>query len=64
MGNNDYKIGIPAYMEFTNKGGYPISGVYFIVSQDRYYIEIRDEEVLQIVSKRSIRVFEPVTCKC
>jgi len=56
---NDYKTGCPAYLEFTIKVGYPRKGVYFVSEQDRYYIEIRDEEVLQLVAKRSIDVYEP-----
>ena len=55
----DYLTGAPAYLEFTGKGGDPIKGVYFVVDQDRYYIELRDEETIQIVSKRSIKVYEP-----
>jgi hypothetical protein len=56
---NDYKIGCPAYLEYTNKGGYDIKGVFFLVSQDPYWIEIQEEEKMQLVSKRSIKIYEP-----
>jgi len=55
---NDYKTGQPAYMEFPGKNGYMIKGVYFVVSDDKYYIEIHDEETMQIISKRSIKTYE------
>lgn len=56
--NREYKTGQPAYMEFTTKDGYEIKGVFFVVSQDRYNLELREEEIIQIVSKRSIRVYD------
>lgn len=55
----DYLTGQPAYLEFKKKGGDPCSGVFFVVSQDKYFIELKDEEVIQIISKRSIDIYEP-----
>ena len=55
----DYITGSPAYIEFQKKGGSPCKGVFFVEEQDNYYIELKDEEVIQIISKRSITIYEP-----
>jgi hypothetical protein len=52
-----------SYVEFTSKKGDCIKGIYFVSEQDGYYLELKDEEVLQIVSKRSIKVYEPDRAK-
>lgn len=55
---NDYLVGSSAYIEYQKKGGAPCKGVFHVVDQDRYFIEVKEEEVIQIISKRSITVYE------
>lgn len=56
---NDYKTGCPAYLEFVNKSGENTRGIFYVTEQDRWNIELRDEEVYQIVAKKKIKVYEP-----
>ena len=56
---NEYKTGCPAYIEFRRKDGNINKGVYFVLSQDRWNLELKDEEMMPIVAKKDIVVYEP-----
>ena len=56
---NDYKTGLPAYIEFLKKDGTNGRGVWFVADQDNYYLELRDDNLKFKVSKRSVSVYEP-----
>jgi len=55
----DYKLKCPAYIEFSKKDGTCGKGVWLVADQDKYYIELHDEDAIIIVSKRSIKIYEP-----
>ncbi len=55
---NDYKTGAPAYIEYVKKDGNVNMGVWLVTRQDRWNLELKDEEMMPIVAKKDILVYE------